>query len=126
MATVRRCIERGCLELTAGSRCTFHEAERERNRRTPSQRITETHRWKLLRAELIETRPWVCGICGNRIATRDEIEADHIVPVADGGAPFDPTNVRLSHRSCNRRRRASRVRRPWPGSTAHRFPWMTD
>lgn len=133
MPPVVPCIERdehgrGCPRYAehGRSRCAEHEAQHERERRTPSQKITETHRWKKLRAELIRTRPWVCAICGKRIATADEIEADHIVAVADGGAPFDPRNVRLSHRSCNRRRRATHARRELPGARAHRFPWMND
>jgi 5-methylcytosine-specific restriction endonuclease McrA len=112
--------------MTTGTRCELHEAEHERNRRTPSQKVTETARWKKLRAKLIRTRPWVCAICGKPIRTAAEIEADHIEPVSEGGAPYDPANVRLSHRSCNRRRRASVVRKPWPTKRAHLPPWMLD
>lgn len=133
MAT-RSCIERigrrGCPEyaIPGKSRCRLHESEHERKRRTPSQRITETHRWRMLRARLIRTRPWVCGICGLPIETREEIEVDHIVSLAEGGEPYDEKNLELTHSSCNRRKRGLETQRrvPWRGNAARQFPWMID
>ncbi|MBB4663165.1 HNH endonuclease [Conexibacter arvalis] len=128
--TARPCIERlpdgrGCPEYAepGGSRCAGHEAEHERNRRTPSQRVTETQRWRKLRRHLIATRPHVCGICGKRILHERDIEADHVVEVVNGGRPYDPANVQLTHKRCNRAKRARAIRRPSPAGRGYRPPW---
>ncbi|BAH34685.1 HNH endonuclease [Rhodococcus erythropolis] len=66
-----------------------------------------THRWNLLRAKIKQTRPWVCGICGLPIPrtalprSRDSWSLDHIIPVAEGGDPYDEMNVQASHLRCN-------------------------
>jgi 5-methylcytosine-specific restriction endonuclease McrA len=44
-----------------------------------------------------------CAICGQRATKSDPFEADHIVPVSDGGSD-DVSNLRAVHRSCNRKR----------------------
>lgn len=43
-----------------------------------------------------------CGMCGQHLnPITDEIEFDHIQPLAEGG-PHAPHNIRLVHRACNR------------------------
>jgi 5-methylcytosine-specific restriction endonuclease McrA len=44
-----------------------------------------------------------CALCGGGYDPDDPYEADHIVPVADGGSD-ELSNLRGVHRSCNRRR----------------------
>lgn len=44
----------------------------------------------------------ICHICGEQVLST-EAEPDHVIPLARGGAN-DPSNVKLSHRSCNRRK----------------------
>lgn len=44
-----------------------------------------------------------CGICHQPLTYLDKVEADHIIPVADGGT-HDVSNLRAVHRSCNRQR----------------------
>lgn len=63
-------------------------------------------RWNQIRAEILSVHD-VCGICGESVDTSisgrlpDGPTVDHIVPVARGGAFFDRSNLRLTHRACN-------------------------
>ena len=97
------------MALAGGSRCQNHQREHERAReRSPSSRVTWTAQWKRVRAQLIrqsqdEDGTWHCEVCGQPIVTAGEVEVDHIVPVSEGGEPYDPANLRLAHRRCNRR-----------------------
>ena len=43
---------------------------------------------------------YVCWLCGRPGADT----VDHLVPLALGGDPYDPLNMRAAHRSCNSRR----------------------
>jgi 5-methylcytosine-specific restriction endonuclease McrA len=51
-----------------------------------------------------------CWLCGHRIDTRlgplDPLSfaVDHVIPLARGGSPHDPSNLRPSHRRCNARK----------------------
>ena len=45
-----------------------------------------------------------CAICGQPPTITDPLEADHVVPLALGGAALDPDNLRAAHKSCNSRR----------------------
>ena len=42
-----------------------------------------------------------CGMCGQSFSAASNIEFDHIVPLASGGA-HAAANIRLLHRRCNR------------------------
>ncbi len=111
----RPCIERdqngrACPRYAInGARCAEHERERERNRaRSPSSTITWTARWKRVRAVVIRKRQdddgtWQCDVCNGTITSASEIDVDHIVPVSDGGEPYAESNLRVAHRTCNRR-----------------------
>lgn len=52
----------------------------------------------------------ICQICSNPILVRSELQIDHIIPLAEGGADA-PSNVRVSCKTCN-------VRRPKDGRDA--------
>ena len=73
-----------------------------------------TSRWRKLRAQLVK-QAVTCAICGHALVhnakprTRWSISIDHIVPIARGGNPFDPSNCRATHFGCNSRR-AARIR----------------
>lgn len=54
--------------------------------------------WRGLMASVIAARGRRCEACG-RTGTR--IYGDHICELKDGGAPFDPRNVRLLCGSCH-------------------------
>ena len=64
-------------------------------------------RWKSVRRAAIwrwqmDGRP-DCPLCGRPIRPEagDKVHVDHVHPVGDGGRPYDPTNVRITHASCN-------------------------
>lgn len=119
---MRPCLEHRCprFAATGKSRCKQHQLEHDRTHVGPSQQIVRTSRWKKLRARLIRERrradkTWLCGICGRAITDVTQIEVDHIVLVSvDPSRAWDESNLRLAHRTCNRRR--PRPRAPKPGS----------
>ena len=81
------------------------------------------HEWKIrsspwyVRREVKKRDKGICRLCGvNVVRTRRKWEADHIVPVADGGGECGLDNYRLLCRPCHVRVtlewRASRPSRP--------------
>lgn len=113
---LRPCLERdqdgrACQRYAVpnASRCEIHQAERVKNRaRSPSSTVTWTARWKRVRASVISKRrqadgTWLCEICGGTITEKAKIDVDHRVPVSEGGAAFEESNLRVSHARCNRR-----------------------
>lgn len=47
---------------------------------------------------------WLCSTPVDKTLPRNHRmagTADHIIPIAHGGDPYDRTNVRLAHRTCN-------------------------
>lgn len=63
------------------------------------RRIYSTKRWRELRAQVLREEP-VCHWCGRRPST----QADHVVELARGGAPYDRSNLVGACRQCNSRR----------------------
>lgn len=67
--------------------------------------------WRDLMKQLLQSRGLRCEACG-RSGTR--IFGDHVHELKDGGAPLDPTNIRLLCGSCHKiktdRARAARFR----------------
>lgn len=49
---------------------------------------------------LWETRPHICGICGEEIKEFDDCQVDHIIPWSKGGRTI-PENAQLTHARCN-------------------------
>ena len=113
----RACIERlpdgrGCpnyIDRPNTSRCADHRAAYERKRnRSPSSAVSQTHRWRRVRQAIVAERQrpdgtWTCELCRLPIADPRDIDVDHKKPVAEGGEPYDRENLRVAHRSCNRR-----------------------
>lgn len=48
----------------------------------------------------------ICKLCYKLVAVRD-LELDHIKPLAKGGKGFDPSNLQLICRTCNRKKGSS-------------------
>src|SRR2546430_13845133 len=63
-----------------------------------SPRRGSTRQWRRVRAAVIAASP-VCAICG----ATENLTADHITPIADGGAMYDVTNLRVLCATCNAR-----------------------
>lgn len=64
--------------------------------------------WPKVRALVLERDQHVCQIRGPR-CTVHATDADHIVPPNEGGAAFDPSNVRAACPQCNRGRGQARL-----------------
>lgn len=62
--------------------------------------FTTTRRWRALRVEILERDGYKCRIHGPKCKGK-AAEVDHIIPVADGGAIWDPANLRASCSACN-------------------------
>lgn len=61
--------------------------------------------WQRIKARVIRRDRGICHICGRPGADT----ADHLVPVARGGAWYDPANLAAAHRRCNLSRGARSV-----------------
>jgi hypothetical protein len=49
---------------------------------------------------ILERDGHMCQVCGPK-CTHNATAVDHIIPIADGGAKFDPSNLRAICTSCN-------------------------
>jgi hypothetical protein len=57
-------------------------------------------RWQTVRRAVLERDLWRCQIQRAKCTTK-ATEVDHIVAVSQGGAKFDPANLRAACKSCN-------------------------
>jgi 5-methylcytosine-specific restriction enzyme A len=98
---VRLCSTRGCPERAVyRGRCPAHARLNERATHSPEQRrIYNSKRWQILRRWLLFDNPLCqCG-CGE-LAT----DVDHVVPLDQGGDPWDPSNLQCLARNCHSRK----------------------
>lgn len=80
---MRRCLNCPTL-IPSGSRCARCEVA---NRGTREQR-------QAFRAAVLSRDGYTCQSCGLFDPTGEQLEADHILALADGGDPFDVRNGR--------------------------------
>ena len=72
-----------------------------------------------LRKRMAPTNGQPCGICGFPIRKDQLWDIDHIRALKDGG-DHSPSNLRVAHRSCNRRRsNKPKVTPPAPDKTTY-------
>lgn len=70
----------------------------------------KTDQWRKLRSVIYERDRGICQVCDNpHRVPPDAYDVDHIVPWLDGGAWFDPANLRLACPKGNRGRRPDRL-----------------
>lgn len=86
------------------------------------------HRRDQVRAQVLreEDTCWLCGQPVDKtIKTPDPMspEVDEVIPVRDGGDPFDRRNCRLAHRSCNVARNRKRPTRSQVSSLITTRDW---
>lgn len=62
-----------------------------------SRHVTQTARWRRLRREILRRDNYKCVDCG----AAGMLECDHIVPVRDGGAEYDPANLQMLCKRCH-------------------------
>jgi 5-methylcytosine-specific restriction endonuclease McrA len=86
---VKRCL--GCGAPTRTSRCAACSRWHPRGRA-----------YDRLRAQILDRDGAVCHLCGRPGAS----VVDHVVPLAQGGHPTDPANLRAAHNGCNLRKGA--------------------
>lgn len=110
----RPCSHPGCPELvTDGSRCPAHrkaEQRRETKERMQSSRVREdksfydSSLWRGVRASILRKEPW-CRECrrNERRALADMV--DHIVPISQGGARVNESNLQPLCNACHARKR---------------------
>ena len=84
----RLCLEPRCPNPQTGKgRCDAHRKpiERERSRK---RRVYKTKRWELARRHVLNRDP-ICKVCDNALS----VEVDHIVPLSQGGDPYNPAGL---------------------------------
>lgn len=59
--------------------------------------------WPKIRRQVLERDHYQCQIQGPR-CTHVATDVDHIISWLEGGAPFDPANLRAACPTCNRGR----------------------
>lgn len=75
----------------------------------------DRRRWSRFRRRLLDERGWRCEACGRA----GRLELHHVEGVQDGGAVFDPSNVRILCRTCH----ANVHRGEKPAKTPGRDEW---
>jgi hypothetical protein len=68
--------------------------------------------WQRIRRQILDRDAHTCQIRGST-CTYAATEVDHIVPVSQGGAWYDPLNLRASCQSCNNHRIDRRRTEAW-------------
>ena len=58
----------------------------------------QTARWRRLRRKILVRDGWECQACGKLLGMA---QVDHIKPVFQGGAAFDPENLQVLCVSCH-------------------------
>jgi 5-methylcytosine-specific restriction protein A len=116
---LRPCAQHGCsnLVLRGVGRCAEHRSERNRIRdaqRHERDRLYDTLSWRRLRLWFLNHYP-LCGQrgdggpeegCAARGLVVGATDVDHVIALADGGAPLDPSNLRALCHRCHSRRTA--------------------
>jgi 5-methylcytosine-specific restriction endonuclease McrA len=106
---IKMCSEPRCPKFaTSRGNCDEHrrqyERDRSRRRREAAKdrlgrTVYKTKQWEQLRRQVLFEQP-LCAICGDRIIE----EIDHIIPLSQGGAPYDRNNLRGLCRACHIKR----------------------
>lgn len=81
-----RCTEPGCGTLTTTGRCEKHARKPWANPSANSRALNGRQR-ATIRARQLHREPQ-CRVCG----ATENLEADHVIAIADGGAVWDPDN----------------------------------
>lgn len=74
--------------------------------------------WQAIRADVLERDAYECQIRGDECTGR-ATEVDHIVPSSNGGAFYDPANLRAACEKCNRSRGARMRADGWRTARTH-------
>lgn len=64
------------------------------------RRYVQTYEWQQLRLAVLLRDGYQCQIKGEKCTGR-ATTVDHVEPIAEGGAPYDPSNLRAACKPCN-------------------------
>lgn len=73
-----------------------------------------------MRRKILSRDGWKCVFCGGRL----HLECDHIHPVSQGGAKFDPANLRTLCRRCHIQVTAEARSAPEAAAIEGREEWL--
>lgn len=89
---------------------------------TVSRRVYNSKRWQRLRLSFLADSP-LCVLCRAAGFTVGAVDVDHVVPIADGGDPWDRRNLQGLCKACHSRKtRADMHRRKGPAACIHGYP----
>jgi 5-methylcytosine-specific restriction endonuclease McrA len=96
------CAEPGCGAISEATYCPAHTAthradaeqrrrplDRDIKARSPWRWVYKSRRWQLVRRQVLFEQP----VCAGEGCIELSVDVDHIVPLQDGGPPFERTNL---------------------------------
>jgi len=113
------CARHGCPGLTRTRYCPLHEAhEQQEEKRYARERGGAAKQgydsvWQLLRLTYLQQHP-TCQDCLQAGKVEPAVLVHHIVPIKDGGARLDPSNLRAL---CQRHHEAIHGKERWKRRT---------
>jgi len=90
----------GGIAVAGGSRCRAHRRSNWATHKPAHSEVYRSRRWTDLRKRVLREEP----ICAEPGCSAKSTSADHIVSLADGGEPFERSNLRGMCRACHKRR----------------------
>jgi 5-methylcytosine-specific restriction protein A len=84
------------------------KAVRDRQYARPGRKVYDSQRWRRVRARVLNAQP----LCEDRLPKGRKTpatEVDHIVPLAEGGAPYAFSNLAARCKACHSRKTAADV-----------------
>ena len=85
---LKSCNHQGCSQITQGTHCNAHRAERSSiaygRSRQPTTQQGYDNRWRKVRAQFLSAHP-LCMHCQNEGKINPATEVHHIVRIVDGG-----------------------------------------
>ncbi len=107
--TARPCLACFTPTRNASGRCPEHAATHRREvNRWRHNPFYDSPQWRALRARVLkhhrQTVGPVCPGWQREAHPATDLTADHVIPLAAGGAPLDPDNVGVLCRSCGSRK----------------------
>lgn len=103
-AAPRPCLAPACPELVRSSGyCDRHRSERtayDRRRGSAARRGYDST-WRPVRLAYLQRVGWRCERCGARPADTSRLHVHHVVPLRDGGARLNPSNLQALCESCH-------------------------
>lgn len=106
----RRCPRPDCPNPAP---CPEHQTRDPRPAGGPNRTFYRSAEWRTLAAMIVDDQRACPGISGDLYTCgKRTTDADHVIPIEDGGAPLDPANIIARCHSCHSRKtRQEQIRR---------------